>query len=193
MTLAPVLVGIATLIKLTSRGPVLYRQIRVGRDRRGGNRGCATERRKADLGGMPFKMFKFRTMREERRDCEIWAHPNDPRVTPLGRVLRQYRLDELPQFVNVLRGEMNVVGPRPEQPKIFARLRGQIHGYSTRQSVHPGITGLAQINQPYDRSIEDVRRKLAFDQEYIASKSLVTDLAIMARTLPVMLYRRGGH
>jgi len=193
LTLAPVLASIATLIKLTSRGPVLYRQVRIGRDRRDGNLGSHVERRRDDLGGKPFKMFKFRTMREEREHCEIWAHPNDRRVTPLGRVLRQYRLDELPQFVNVLRGEMNVVGPRPEQPRIFARLRGQIEGYSTRQRVHPGITGLAQIRQGYDRSVDDVRRKVALDREYIASRSLLTDLIIMVRTLPVMLGRRGGH
>jgi len=123
---------------------------------------------------------------------QVWATRNDPRVTPLGRVLRQYRLDELPQLFNVLRGEMNVVGPRPEQPAIFARLREQIPHYQERQRVRPGITGWAQVNQRYDTSIADVQRKVALDLEYVARESVLEDVRILARTVPVVLLRRGA-
>ncbi|PYP66227.1 MAG: hypothetical protein DMD36_17690, partial [Gemmatimonadetes bacterium] len=101
--------------------------------------------------------------------------------------------DELPQLVNVLRGDMNVVGPRPEQPAIFVCLREQIEGYQRRQRVRPGITGWAQIHQGHDMSVDDVRRKLAYDIEYIRSQSALEDLKIILRTLPVMLLGRGGR
>jgi lipopolysaccharide/colanic/teichoic acid biosynthesis glycosyltransferase len=107
-------------------------------------------------------------------------------------VLRRFRVDELPQLFNVLRGEMNVVGPRPEQPKIFETLRAKVPGYALRQAVRPGITGWAQINLAYDRCVEDVRRKVGFDLEYIGRRGAVEDLKIMLRTLPVMLGCRGG-
>jgi len=123
---------------------------------------------------------------------QVWASREDPRVTPIGRILRKYRLDELPQLINVLKGDMNIVGPRPEQPAIFATLREQIDQYTHRQKVLPGITGWAQINHHYDASIEDVRRKLRFDLEYIQRRSWWEDLKIMAKTLPVMIFRKGG-
>jgi len=107
-------------------------------------------------------------------------------------VLRKLRLDELPQLFNVLKGDMNIVGPRPEQPTIFVYLREQIEGYQRRQRVRPGITGWAQINQGYDTSVDDVRRKVRYDLEYIRRQSALEDLRIMARTLPVMLLRRGA-
>ena len=162
----PVMCVIAVLIKLTSRGPVLYTQTRVGVDRRSPRHGPSNHRRVDDQGGKPFTIYKFRTMyaADKRGAQEVWATSDDPRVTAVGRVLRKYRLDELPQFLNVLRGEMNVVGPRPEQPKIFARLRDQVPGYQGRQRVPPGITGWAQVNQRYDTSIDDVRRKVAAQQ-----------------------------
>lgn len=190
---APVMVVIATLIKLTSRGPVLYMQTRVGVDRRQERHGSSNHRRTNDQGGKPFTIYKFRTMyaADTRTAPEVWATRNDPRVTPLGRVLRKYRLDELPQFLNVLRGEMNVVGPRPEQPKIFAKLREQVPGYQTRQRVPPGITGWAQVNQRYDTSIDDVRRKVSLDLEYVARRSVFEDLRILARTVPVVLNKGG--
>jgi lipopolysaccharide/colanic/teichoic acid biosynthesis glycosyltransferase len=124
--------------------------------------------------------------------AEVWARPDDPRVTPVGRILRQYRLDELPQLFNVLRGDMNIVGPRPEQPTIFQDLRRQITGYEHRQRVRPGITGWAQINHHYDRSIDDVRTKIAYDLEYVERHSWIEDVKIMARTLPVILFKRGA-
>jgi lipopolysaccharide/colanic/teichoic acid biosynthesis glycosyltransferase len=189
---APLILIIALLIKLTSRGPVLFRQTRVGRDlRQSGNAG-GNGRRHGDCGGKPFTIYKFRTMRASYRETQVWATPDDPRVTPLGRILRTYRLDELPQLINVLRGDMNLVGPRPEQPSIFAELREQIPGYYRRQWVRPGITGWAQINNGYDSSIDDVRRKVAYDLEYLARQSLLEDLRIMLRTVPVVLLRRGA-
>ena len=122
----------------------------------------------------------------------MWARPNDPRVTAIGRLLRLYRLDELPQLLNVLRGDMDVVGPRPEQPAIFARLRLQIDRYQERQRVRPGITGWAQINQCYDTCVDDVRSKLQHDLEYISRQSFLEDLKIMLRTLPVVIGKRGA-
>ena len=125
-------------------------------------------------------------------DQQVWAEPSDPRVTPVGRFLRCYRLDELPQLYNVLRGDMNIVGPRPEQPNIFRTLREEIHGYSVRQRVRPGITGLAQVSQHYDRSLADVQRKVAYDLEYIVRRSLRTDFEILLRTIPTVLLKRGA-
>jgi lipopolysaccharide/colanic/teichoic acid biosynthesis glycosyltransferase len=194
VSLLPVFVLLAVLIKLTSRGPVFYLQERVGLDRRLPDPGPLNHRRTHDLGGRVFTIYKFRTMRvdAEAGGGAVWAQEQDPRVTPLGRVLRQYRLDELPQLLNVLRGEMNIVGPRPERPTIFAELRGHIAEYPLRQRAKPGITGLAQINHHYDRSIDDVRTKVSYDLEYIRRQSLREDLRIMLKTIPVILLRRGG-
>lgn len=189
---APLMALIAALVRLTSPGPVIYRQQRVGVDRRAG-RPVGNWRRREDLGGRPFTIYKFRTMGAGLgEEAQVWASPDDPRVTPVGRVLRKYRLDELPQLFNVLRGDMNVVGPRPEQPQIFARLRSEIDYYPVRQRVLPGITGWAQINHHYDTSVDDVRRKVAYDLEYVARRSAAEDLKIMLRTLPVMVSRKGA-
>lgn len=191
----PLMLLIAALIKLTSRGPVLFTQTRVGLDRRALSRAGGNTRRHTDQGGVPFTMYKFRTMRPAQANgngAQVWAEPADARVTPIGRVLRKLRLDELPQLFNVLKGDMNLVGPRPEQPAIFVYLREQIEGYQRRQRVRPGITGWAQINQGYDTSVDDVRRKVRYDLEYIRHQSIGEDLRIMARTVPVMLLRRGA-
>ena len=189
----PLMLLIAALIKLTSRGPVLFTKTRVGLDRRALSGAGGNTRRHTDLGGTPFTMYKFRTMRPaDETTSETWAQPEDARVTALGQVLRKFRLDELPQLFNVLKGDMNIVGPRPEQPNIFVYLREQIEGYQRRQRVRPGITGWAQINQGYDTSVDDVRRKVRYDLEYIRRQSALEDLRIMARTLPVMLRRRGA-
>jgi lipopolysaccharide/colanic/teichoic acid biosynthesis glycosyltransferase len=190
----PLMLLIAVLIKLTSRGPVLFAQTRVGLDRRALSRMGGNSRRRLDLGGAQFTMYKFRTMRAtpERSGRQVWATPDDERVTPIGRLLRKCRLDELPQLFNVLWGDMNVVGPRPEQPTIFVSLREQIEGYERRQRVRPGITGWAQVNQGYDTSIDDVRRKVRYDLEYIRRQSPLEDMVIMARTVPVILGRCGG-
>lgn len=190
----PLMVVVGLLIRVTSRGPIFYRQTRVGLDRRAGRVPAVHSRRQHDMGGSPFMMYKFRTMypRPHNADAEVWASPDDPRVTPVGRVLRKYRLDELPQLWNVLRGDMNIVGPRPEQPAIFVTLRQQIEHYEVRQRVRPGITGWAQINHTYDRCLDDVRRKVQLDLEYLAKQSALEDLKIMALTVPVMVGRRGA-
>jgi len=123
----------------------------------------------------------------------VWATKGDQRVTPIGRIMRKCRVDELPQLLNVIRGEMNVVGPRPERPSIFARLSEDIEEYSIRQRAKPGITGLAQISHGYDRTIDDVRKKVHYDLQYLQRQSLAADVSIMARTLPVMLFGRGAQ
>jgi lipopolysaccharide/colanic/teichoic acid biosynthesis glycosyltransferase len=190
--LAPVMLIVALLVRLSSPGPVLYRQTRVGVDRRsaaGGN-----FRRRIDYGGRLFTIYKFRTMYvdPDAQPKQQWAAKGDPRITPVGRILRQTRLDELPQLINVIKGDMNVVGPRPEQPNIFLQLREQVDGYARRQRVLPGITGWAQVNQSYDQNLEDVRRKVQLDLEYAARMSAAEDLRIMLRTVPVILLRSGG-
>lgn len=190
---APLMLIIAVLVKISSPGPIIYTQTRVGIDRRGKNPGPAASRRKVNYGGRLFRIYKFRTMTENpNATLQVWADPNDRRVTRVGGVLRKYRLDELPQLFNVLKGDMNVVGPRPEQPNLFISLREQIHGYPQRQRVLPGITGWAQVNQSYDRCIDDVKRKLAFDLEYIERQSPLTDIRILLRTIPVVLMKRGA-
>jgi lipopolysaccharide/colanic/teichoic acid biosynthesis glycosyltransferase len=199
----PLMLIVAVAVKLSSPGPVFYTQTRIGLNRRR-RLPPGMRYRDADCGGKPFTIFKFRTMRVNGAAADgggdaaaapaeqVWATPDDPRVTRVGRILRLYRLDELPQLVNVLFGDMNIVGPRPEQPVIFAQLRDEIPDYQQRQCVRPGITGWAQVNLHYDTSIEDVRRKLAFDLEYVGRHSLTEDLRIMLRTLPVVAGRFGG-
>jgi lipopolysaccharide/colanic/teichoic acid biosynthesis glycosyltransferase len=186
----PLMLVIAAAIKLDSDGPVIYRQPRIGQDRRSGRPG-GNGRRHVDYGGRPFTIYKFRTMTTQPAAQQTWARRDDPRITSVGAVLRQLRLDELPQLVNVILGDMNLVGPRPEQPEIVLRLTRQVAGYAARHRVLPGITGWAQVNQHYDSTVEDVRRKVAYDLEYIRNESALQDLKIMARTVPVMLGRGG--
>jgi lipopolysaccharide/colanic/teichoic acid biosynthesis glycosyltransferase len=190
----PLCLIIALLIRVTSRGPVLYAQTRVGRDRRHARTYSGDERRVQDLGGQVFTIYKFRTMRvdAERISGAVWAHENDPRVTKVGRYLRMLRLDEIPQLWNVIRGDMNIVGPRPERPSIVARLRETIPRYQYRHRVKPGITGLAQINQRYDTCLEDVRSKVEWDIRYIENQSLWLDIQIMLRTIPAILLKYRG-
>lgn len=194
IALSPILILVALLVRLSSRGPVLYTQTRVGLDRRSGRVIALYDRRERNQGGRIFTIFKFRSMYAdaERHTGAVWATQRDPRITPVGRILRQYRLDELPQLVNVVRGDMNIVGPRPERPSIFERLREDISEYPLRQRARPGITGWAQVNQSYDSCVEDVRSKVHYDLEYIARQSLVEDFRIMLKTVPVLLFRRGG-
>jgi lipopolysaccharide/colanic/teichoic acid biosynthesis glycosyltransferase len=190
----PALLAAAILIKLTSRGPILYSQTRVGMDRRWRETLAMKNRRNDDLGGQVYTIFKLRTMRvdAERFSGAVWAQENDPRVTQLGRFLRKYRIDEIPQLWNVLRGDMNIVGPRPERPSIAARLRRDIPDYRFRNRVKPGLTGLAQINQRYDACLEDVRMKVKWDIAYIERQSLWTDVLIMLRTVPSIILKFRG-
>ena len=191
---SPLFLAIAVAIKLSSPGSVIYTQKRVGLDVRVRANAEMECRRGMDLGGRPFTIYKFRTMRvdAERESGAVWAVPEDPRVTSVGRFLRRYRLDELPQLINVLRCEMNIVGPRPERPAIFKELRQQIPQYALRQRAMPGITGLAQINHHYDRDIDDVRIKLRHDLSYVQQQSVWMDLKIMVKTVPAVLISRRG-
>lgn len=163
---APLLLVVLLLVKLTSRGPALYSQTRLG------------------LGGRPFTIYKVRTMRFncERLTGACWSPRRDPRVTPLGRVLRATHLDELPQLWNVLRGEMSLIGPRPERPEFVRKLQLAIPEYPLRMEVRPGITGLAQVQLPPDTSLDDVRRKVACDLLYIERLGPRVDFRILLAT-----------
>lgn len=174
---SPVMLIVALLVRLTSRGAVLYRQERVG------------------LHGRIFKVLKFRSMYvdAEVHTGAVWAQKDDPRVTPVGRWIRRFRLDELPQLFNVLRGEMAVVGPRPERPEFVQTLTQQIPFYGQRHFVKPGITGWAQINHKYGDSIEDTITKLEFDLYYLKNLTLSMDLYIMFHTAKVMLLSKGSQ
>lgn len=172
------LVGLAAaLIRLDSPGPIFYRQERVGR------------------GGQPFVITKFRTMRDdaEADGRPRWARPSDARVTRLGRLLRKARIDELPQILAVLRGEMSFVGPRPERPFFVEQIKREVPFYALREEVKPGITGWAQIRYPYGASVEDARAKLEYDLYYLKNRSLFLDAAIVFHTVRHVLGRRGAR
>ncbi|USD67787.1 sugar transferase [Vibrio sp. SCSIO 43136] len=181
----PVWPMVALAIVVTSKGPVFYRQLRVGK---------STPEKMA-----LFEIIKFRTMYidAESKSGAVWATENDPRITPVGRFLRKTRLDELPQLINVLVGDMSLIGPRPERPGFYQKLENAIPFFAERTyGVLPGITGLAQVNQGYDTCIEDVRSKVGFDHSYALSiRSLsswfATDMQILFKTLWVMVDGRG--
>jgi len=193
---APLFLIVGIAVKLTSSGPIFYRQTRVGIDRRRRGRGSDMlyDRRAKDLGGSVFTIYKFRSMRAdaEKRSGAVWATKGDSRVTTVGRVIRKTRLDELPQLLNVIKGDMNVVGPRPERPSIFLRLSESIEQYPMRQLAKPGITGWAQVNRAYDACLDDVRQKVRYDLEYIQRQSIMEDLKIMLKTVPVILLGEKG-
>jgi len=173
--LLPFWILIALAIRIESPGPAFYRQERVGR------------------GGRNFTMLKFRSMSVDREgDAIRLASPGDRRVTRLGAFLRSHRLDETPQFINVLRGEMSVVGPRPEIPSLAALGRERIPGYDERLRELPGITGLAQIVNGYDSDFEGVPRTVALDRHFIRHISLFNYLRILLRTVPTVLFCRGA-
>lgn len=171
----PIWVLLGSLVRLTSPGPAIYRQIRVGQH------------------GRAFTMLKFRTMgaNAEKETGPVWAQENDPRYTPLGRWLRKSRLDEVPQLWNVLKGEMSLVGPRPERPYFVEQLAREIPLYSRRHRVKPGITGWAQVKWKYDESLEDVRQKVKYDLFYIENMSLRMDIKILFRTIRTALTAQG--
>jgi sugar transferase (PEP-CTERM system associated) len=173
---SPLMLLIALAIMMESRGGALFRQVRVG------------------MGGRTFEILKFRSMRHgaETHTGPVWAQDKDPRITRVGGVLRKLRLDELPQLINVLRGEMNIVGPRPERPHFVKMLSEQIPYYGLRHSVPPGLTGWAQISYPYGSTIEESRAKLEYDLFYIKNMSLSLDLLIIFSTLKIVLLRRGA-
>ncbi len=212
--LAPVMLGVAILVRLTSPGPIIFRQERVGlnlrtrwkNDRRtpppnGPPEGQA-ERRRAETDrrtggctyGMVFTLYKFRTMRvDAEKQGARFAEVNDPRVTPIGAFPRKTRLDELPQLWNVLRGEMSLVGPRPERPVFIKQLSEQIPGYVDRLGLKPGLTGIAQVVNGYDSDIESFRRKVALDLLYLQNCCFWNDVKILIRTVRVVLTGFGAR
>jgi sugar transferase (PEP-CTERM system associated) len=174
---SPIMIVLTAAIRLDSPGPVIYRQTRVG------------------LAGRPFELLKFRSMRAdaEAQSGIQWASEADPRVTRVGRFIRKYRLDELPQFINVIRGEMSFVGPRPERPPFVAQLRQAISYYDERNSVRPGITGWAQVQYRYGSTAEDAARKLEYDLFYLKNMSLLFDLVIVLKTVRIVLTGSGSR
>jgi len=172
----PIVIVTALLIRLESRGPIFYKQERVGKN------------------GRPFTLIKFRSMRvDAEADGPVWASKGDDRTTRVGRVIRKVRVDEIPQFWNILRGEMSFVGPRPERPHFVAQLAQEIPYYEQRHLIAPGLTGWAQIKYPYGASIEDARQKLQYDLFYIKNYSLVFDAIILFETIKIILFGRGAQ
>ncbi len=168
---SPVIIVTGIAIKITSSGPVFYTQVRVGKD------------------GRLFNIIKFRTMRAdaEFQTGPVWTKKNDSRITTIGRLLRKTHIDELPQLINVLKGDMATIGPRPERPHFVDMLNNEIQGYARRLAVKPGITGLAQCYCKYDETITDVRRKLRYDVLYIKNRCWRLDMQIIWRTLSISL------
>jgi exopolysaccharide biosynthesis polyprenyl glycosylphosphotransferase len=175
--LAPVLALLALLVKITSKGPVIYSQVRVGEN------------------GKHFRMYKFRSMRQdaEKGTGAVWAAKDDSRLTPIGGFLRKSHLDELPQLFNVLRGEMSIIGPRPERPVFVDEFKATIPDYEKRLNVKPGITGLAQVWHSYDETIDDVKKKLKYDLLYIKKMCLWADFQIILRTFRVVITGEGAR
>jgi len=173
----PLWLFIALAVKLDSKGPVFYRQERVG------------------MGGKLFRVFKFRSMIQdaERKSGPVWAGRDDDRITRVGRILRRTRLDEIPQLLNVLKGDMSIVGPRPERPVFVQELKEVYPFYMKRLTIKPGLTGWAQVKLEYDTDIESVANKLRYDFFYIENQSIFLDLEILARTLKVVLTGAGAH
>lgn len=186
---------IALAIVLDSRGPVFYSQTRIGRNQRRRNAGHATcERRKVIYPGRPFRIWKLRSMRTDaERNGPQLAQAGDARITRVGRFLRQTRLDEVPQFWNVLRGEMTLIGPRPERLCFVRQYEATVPGYLARLDALPGITGLAQVNNGYDEDLRSVQRKLRLDTFYITRASWTLDLRILLSTVRVVLTGEGAR
>ncbi len=173
---SPVMLITAILIKLDSEGPILFSQERVGKD------------------GKTFNILKFRSMRTDaEKDGARWAKENDDRVTRVGSIIRKLRIDEIPQMWNVLKGDMNFVGPRPERPVFVETLSKKIRYYTQRHTVRPGITGWAQINYPYGASEEDAKKKLEYDLYYIKHMSVLLDMYIILKTVRTILFKLGAR
>jgi sugar transferase (PEP-CTERM system associated) len=172
----PIALVTAAVIKLESPGPALYKQERLGKN------------------GRSFTIMKFRSMRADaEKSGPVWAQDRDDRVTRVGRVIRKIRVDEIPQFWNILKGEMNFVGPRPERPHFVRQLAEEIPFYEQRHLIAPGLTGWAQIKYPYGASVEDARQKLQYDLYYIKNQSLVLDAIILFETVKTILFGRGAR
>lgn len=177
MLTLPIMLITALYVYLEDRGPIFYQQERVGKD------------------GHTFMIIKFRSMRNdaEKTDHPQWAAANDPRTTRVGQIIRKLRIDELPQLLNVIKGEMSFVGPRPERPYFVNKLRESIPFYNARHSIKPGLTGFAQVRYPYGASVDDAVQKLQYDLYYVKNHSLFLDLLILIDTVQVVLFGRGGR
>jgi len=176
VTTLPLMLVLALVIRLDSPGSILYRQERVG------------------LGGKTFVLLKFRSMRANAETRgPIWAQQRDPRVTRIGSFMRRTRMDELPQLINILRGEMSFIGPRPERPHFVKQLADAIPHYAERSRVKPGLTGWAQVNYPYGASVEDARAKLSYDLYYVKNRSPMLDILILLSTIRVILFQEGAR
>jgi len=174
---SPLMLIVAIMVKLTSKGPVIYSQTRVGKD------------------GKLFQIYKFRTMKQdaEKETGPVWAVVGDSRLTPIGGFLRRTHIDELPQLINVLKGDMSIIGPRPERPVFVEEFKKLIPDYEKRLTVKPGITGLAQVWHRYDETIHDVQKKLKYDLLYIKKMCLWSDIRIILRTFRVVVTGEGAR
>lgn len=209
--LLPFLILVAIAIRLSSPGAVIYRQTRVGLNRRSkkpndrrqtnkrppeglpDRRALGSDRRESCNYGRLFTIYKFRTMRHDAENAgACFAAENDPRVTPLGRFLRRSRIDELPQLWNILRGDMSLIGPRPERPEFMEELSAEVPNYLDRLGLKPGLTGVAQVVNGYDNEIESFRRKIGYDLLYLQNCCLANDLKILLRTVRVVITGEGA-
>ena len=210
VVLSPVIAVASVLIKLESRGPVFYKQERIGLNRRFGNRRTRSrneqteiditerrsgkDRRHNSEAGKPFIMYKMRTMRSDaEKNGPVLASVDDSRITRIGRILRKTRIDELPQFINVIKGDMTLIGPRPERSFYIRALEKDVPEFTLRLKTKPGITGLAQVESGYANTVEAMKTKLTYDLQYILRKSLLQDLAIVFKTVYVVLSGRGAQ
>lgn len=201
VALSPFMGIIAVIIKLEApKAPVFYKQERVGLDRRQQRGllvagGSQSDRRKNCGFGKAFFVYKFRTMipDAEKGTGPVWAQEQDPRITRVGRVLRKLRLDEIPQLFNVIRGEMRLIGPRPERPHFVEKLTIDIPEYPERHRIPPGITGLAQVERQYDATVDDVRKKVKYDLFYVRNQSSLLNLKILMKTIVVAIRGRGAR
>ncbi|MCK4236277.1 MAG: sugar transferase, partial [Candidatus Krumholzibacteria bacterium] len=202
--LSPVILLAALLIKLESRGPVFFKQERIGLNRRRGDRRricretgidrrMCQDRRKNINAGRPFMIYKLRTMREDAEQFgpEL-ACENDSRVTRVGRFMRKTRLDEVPQFINVIKSEMSIIGPRPERSFFINRIKQGVPEFTARLVVKPGITGLAQVEDGYTRTVDRMRDKLLYDLRYISRLSILQEVEILFKTVYVVLTGKGA-
>lgn len=202
--LSPLYLIAAALIKIESRGSVLYKQERIGLNRRNGDRRKGympvgsdrrqkSDRRKNIHAGQPFHIYKFRTMVSDAEKCgPALACVNDPRITRVGRIFRKARIDEIPQFINVLKGEMSIIGPRPERSFFINQMKSEVPDFPARLLVKPGITGLAQVENGYTQTIERMKEKLFYDLKYICELSVLEELKILFKTIYVVATGKGA-
>ena len=204
--LSPLILAAIVLIKLESAGAAFYMQERIGlnrrkSDRRGGNRAgfdgedrrARNDRRKNIHAGKPFHIYKLRTMSQDAEKAgPTLSSKNDPRITRIGHLLRRTRIDEIPQFINVIKGEMSIVGPRPERSFFINQVRQEVPEFPLRLKVRPGITGLAQVEDGYSETVEQMTGKLYYDLKYISSLSLLQEIKILFKTISVVITGKGA-